>query len=73
MNPFKRIRIRLGLTQVVLAEKLGMGQSNVSHYETGRQKDVPPDVAKKLVALGKSMGKRVTLAEIYGTQSKAKK
>lgn len=72
MNPFKRIRARLGLTQAEIAIEVGKVQSNISHYETGRLK-VPTDVAKALVALGKRMGKRVTLADVYGTTSKASK
>ncbi|SOE50888.1 helix-turn-helix domain-containing protein [Orrella dioscoreae] len=72
MNPFKRIRIRLGLTQAEIASEVGKGQSNISHYETGRL-NVPTDVAKALVALGKKKGKRVTLADLYGSSPREDK
>jgi transcriptional regulator with XRE-family HTH domain len=72
MNPIQRIRQRLGMTQVDLAKALGKSQSNISHYERGRQK-VPPAVAHALVAVAKTRGKRVTLSQIYGPTPKANK
>lgn len=35
-NNYKKMRVKLGLTQVTLAKKLGVKQSAVSHWETGR-------------------------------------
>ncbi|SAI47561.1 putative zinc finger/helix-turn-helix protein%2C YgiT family [Bordetella ansorpii] len=64
MNPIKRIRQKLGLTQAELARALGQSQGNISHYETGRQ-TVPGEVAKKLIDLGKQQRRRITLGDIY--------
>lgn len=33
---FKRARTKLGITQMELAERLGIDQKSVSEYETGR-------------------------------------
>jgi putative transcriptional regulator len=65
MNPVKAIRERLGLTQSALAAAMGCTQGNVGHYERGQT--VPPDAAKKLIALAKAKGETVTYEDIYGT------
>lgn len=64
MNPIQTIRGRLRVTQVALAKALGVTQSNVSHYEQGQE--MPPAVAKLLIAYAASLGVVVTYIDIYG-------
>ena len=64
MNPIQTIRGRLRVTQVALAKALGVTQSNVSHYEQGQE--MPPAVAKLLIAHAASLGEVVTYTDIYG-------
>lgn len=54
----------LGMTQEALGSELGCNQSNVGHYENGRQK-VPVHVALKLVDLAKMRGHELSLDDIY--------
>ena len=58
------IRGRLRVTQVALAKALGVTQSNVSHYEQGQE--MPPTVAKLLIAYAAALGETVTYTDIYG-------
>ena len=64
MNPIQTIRGRLRVTQVALAKALGVTQSNVSHYEQGQE--MPPTVAKLLIAYAATLGETVTYTDIYG-------
>lgn len=64
MNPIQTIRGRLRVTQVALAKALGVTQSNVSHYEQGQE--LPPTVAKLLIAYAATLGETVTYTDIYG-------
>ena len=64
MTPFKRIRTRLGLSQVEIAEVLGMTQGNIAHYERGDQ-NVPPPVARNLIAYAKTKRVKLTFDDIY--------
>lgn len=64
MNPISSIRAKLGVTQQILANVLEVTQGNVSHYERGQ--NVPPDVAKRLIAYASSRGLTVTYDDIYG-------
>ena len=56
----RTLRERLGMTQAVLAKRLGIAPSRLSHYETGRR-PLPVDVAIDLARLGK-----VSLDQLYG-------
>ena len=64
-NNIKNIRHRLRLTQAALAKGLGCTQGNVGHYENKNQ-TIPPDVARKLIALAASMGVPIKYEDIYG-------
>lgn len=64
MNPISLIRARLGVTQQTLAAALNVSQGNISHYERGQS--VPPDVAKKLISYGHSLGQKITFDDVYG-------
>jgi transcriptional regulator with XRE-family HTH domain len=44
----KELRIKRGLSQESLAEKLGMNRVNISHYERGVITKIPSDVLVKL-------------------------
>lgn len=67
MQSVREIRERLGLTQGAMADGIGVTQSNVSHYEQGRQQ-IPPDVARRLIALARRHGHELTFDDIYAAQ-----
>lgn len=71
MYPLNTIRRRLGVTQSVLADALGVTQGNVSNYERGQT--VPPAVAAKLIEYARGAGEVVTFDEIYGPVAQAAK
>ncbi|MYM65450.1 helix-turn-helix domain-containing protein [Pseudoduganella sp. FT55W] len=64
MNPIAHIRAQLGVTQRTLAEELQVTQGNVSHYERGQ--NMPPDVARRLIAFAARRGHDLTFDDIYG-------
>lgn len=64
MNPIRRIRARLDLTQSSLADLLGVTQGNVSLYERGQT--VPPEVAKRLIKAAHDLGHPITYEDVYG-------
>ncbi len=64
MNNILQIRKRLGLSQATFGEAIGVSQGNVSHYEQGRQ-EVPPDVARRVIAAAEALGQVVTFDDIY--------
>lgn len=59
------IRKRLGLSQADLARRLEMTQGSITHYENGRQ-EMPPRVARKLIAVAAELGCAVGFEDIYG-------
>lgn len=65
MNPISRIRARLGVSQAALAAVLNVTQSNVSNYEHGQE--MPPKVARRLIAYANGVGHAVTFEDIYGS------
>jgi transcriptional regulator with XRE-family HTH domain len=64
MNPLKTIRIKLGMTQVELADALGVTQAQISKYERGAP-EIPPQHARRLITLAQTKGKRFTFNDIY--------
>ena len=64
-NRIKEIRKKMGLSQVKMAELLGMTQGNVGHYES-RDQVVPPDVARRLILAARALGHELTFDDIYG-------
>jgi transcriptional regulator with XRE-family HTH domain len=72
MHHLKAIRARLDLTQAAFAEAIGVTQSNVSHYECGRQQ-MPPDVARRLIATAKEMGVDLSFDDIYAPEAPAER
>jgi putative transcriptional regulator len=71
MNNIYQIRSALGLSQSELAAAIGgMTAGNVSHYEQGRQ-EVPPDVARRLIAAAAERGVVLTFDDIYSAPEQA--
>lgn len=64
MSTFKAIRSRLGVTQAVIAEALGVTQGNVSFYEKGQT--VPPAVAARLIEYADRCGLELSYDIVYG-------
>lgn len=64
MNNIHLIRQRLGLSQADFGAAIGVTQGNVSHYERQAQ-EVPPDVARKVIAAAAIRGLKVTFDDIY--------
>ena len=69
MNNILAIRRRLGLQQSEFADAIGVTQSNVSHYENGRN-DPSLDVGRQVVAFAKQLGHCVTLEDVFSEASK---
>jgi len=66
MNHLRPIRLRLEMTQKAMAAALGCTQSNVGHYEHGRQ-SLPPEAARKLLQVAKERGLLIGFDHIYGS------
>ena len=64
MNSIKSLRTRLGVTQEVMADAIGVTQGNVSNYERGQS--VPPEIAKRLIVYAATLGHTVSYEDIYG-------
>lgn len=54
----------MGLSQAALGASIGVSQGNISHYEQERQ-EVPPDVARRLIAAAEERGVALTFDDIY--------
>lgn len=64
MNRISRIRAKLAVTQKALADVLQVSQGNVSHYERGQ--NMPPEIAKRLIAFAAKRGHPLSFDDIYG-------
>ncbi len=67
-NNIKRVREQLGLSQAAFAAAIGVSQGNVSHYERQRQ-DVPPEVARRVIAAAYERGVHITFDDIYAVEA----
>lgn len=67
-NNIKRVREQIGLSQAAFAAAIGVSQGNVSHYERQRQ-DVPPEVARRVIAAAHERGVHVTFDDIYAVNA----
>jgi transcriptional regulator with XRE-family HTH domain len=56
----RQARIRLGLTQIQLAEKLGVAQSYISDLEAGKKRPLVETLAELADALGTTPAKLIT-------------
>ena len=56
MKPIELLQnlLQSGMTQQALADHLGLAQSSIHMYATGRRKKISWDVAEKLIALYKA-------------------
>lgn len=70
MNNILHIRQLIGISQAELGASIGVSQGNVSHYEQGRQ-EVPPDVARRIIAAAKDRGISLTFNDIYTSSEHA--
>jgi putative transcriptional regulator len=64
MSNLKSIREKAGLTQVVLARYIGLTQSAIAHYESGRRKP-PLDECRRIVIALNTSGADVTLDDVF--------
>lgn len=64
MNNILTIRERLKLSQAAFGKAIGVTQGNVSHYEHGQE--VPPDVARRVIAAAAQHGLQISFDHIYG-------
>jgi len=61
----KDIRLKLELTQVQFAKKLGVTPIMISYYELGRRTTPSISVAKKLVTIAHRLKSDISLEDIY--------
>lgn len=54
------------MSQSALADCIGMTQGSITHYENARQ-DMPPRVAKKIIAAAATKGVTITFDDLYAT------
>lgn len=64
MSSMKTIREKAGVTQAVLAQMIGLTQSAIAHYESGRRKP-PLDECRRIVAALNTSGADVTLDDVF--------
>ncbi|MBK5915132.1 helix-turn-helix domain-containing protein [Rhodocyclus purpureus] len=69
MNNILTIRERLKLSQAAFGKAIGVTQGNVSHYERGQE--VPPDVARRVIAAAALHGLHISFDDIYGIEVRA--
>lgn len=68
MTAIKQIREKLRVTQVSLAQGIGVTQGNLSHYEKGQV--MPPDVARRLIDFAAGLGVSLTFDDVYRQPTK---
>jgi putative transcriptional regulator len=66
MRPIQIIRVRLGVTQVDVAEAMGCTQPNITYYERGGR--IPQDRARKLIEFARGKGLPLTFDHVYGAE-----
>ncbi len=67
MNTLPDLRKKAGLTQAQLAEKLGLTQAAIGHYETCRRKPSLEE-ARKIVSKLNELGVDCTLDEAFPSE-----
>ncbi|MFB9244303.1 helix-turn-helix transcriptional regulator [Massilia antarctica] len=63
MNSIAHIRVRLGITQAVMAKGINVLQGNVSNYEGGQS--MPPDVLARLIGHAAPAGSTISHNNVY--------
>jgi putative transcriptional regulator len=64
MSALKSIRKQAGVTQTQLAERVGLTQAAIGHYETGRRKPGLSE-CRRIVAALNSFGAACSLSEVF--------
>jgi putative transcriptional regulator len=64
MSKLKLIRGELGVTQQALAEKVGVSQSAINHYENGNR-TVDTSLAWKIVCALNTLGANCKFEEVF--------
>ncbi|GAB3484303.1 helix-turn-helix domain-containing protein [Azotobacter salinestris] len=64
MSALKTIRKQTGVTQTQLAERVGLTQAAIGHYETGRRKPGLSE-CRRIVAALNSFGVDCCLADVF--------
>ncbi|WP_430302997.1 helix-turn-helix transcriptional regulator, partial [Pseudomonas aeruginosa] len=64
MSALKAIRKQAGVTPTQLAERVGLTQAAIGHYETGRRKPGLSE-CRRIVAALNDLGAECTLAEAF--------
>lgn len=67
MNNINMIRQQLGMSQADFGAAIGVTAGNVSHYERQAQ-EVPPAIARKVIAVAAERGFILSFDDIYGAQ-----
>lgn len=70
MSNLKKFREKAGITQAQLAEKVGMTQGAIAHYENGRRKPGLSE-CRALVAALNASGVKCTLDQLFPAKAEA--
>lgn len=70
MSALKTIRKRVGITQAQLAERVGMTQAAIGHYETGRRRPGLEE-CRRIVASLNELGASCTLDDVFPASQSA--
>lgn len=72
MNALKATRKKVGVTQTQLAERVGLTQAAIGHYETGRR--MPGlNECRRIVAALNELGAECNLAGVFPEPAQAPK
>lgn len=64
MTPMRAIRLRLGVTQIAVADGVGCSRTRIVRYEQGEE--MPPETARRLIAYAQSLGLALQMNHVYG-------
>ena len=66
----KQLRTQIGMSQAQLADALGVSQSLITHWETGRRQP-SPQLALKIVSLARKHHQKITMESLYAHHAEA--
>jgi DNA-binding transcriptional regulator YiaG len=66
----KKLRTQIGMSQAQFADALGVSQSLVTHWETGRRQP-SPGLALQIVNLARKHNQKLTMEALYTPQQAA--
>lgn len=70
MSALKAIRKRVGITQTQLADRVGLTQAAIGHYETGRRKP-GLDECRRIVSALNALGADCSLDDVFPASEKS--